>query len=113
MSRFWADTSGVAAARRGQIVQRILVEGWSAAQAAAAFGVEERQVARWVVAYRRFGMASLRGEDAAERGPHRWARRLRIIVARPFLALRAGLWPAEPAPCVVLRRSGDDASGRR
>ncbi len=47
-------------AQRGQIVQRVIVDGWTAERAAAAFGVPERLVAVWVADYRRRGMASLR-----------------------------------------------------
>ena len=66
MPRLSADTDNPTAAQRGQIVQRVLVDGWSAAQAAAAFGVSEWRVVQWVAAYRRHGMASLRDETAAE-----------------------------------------------
>jgi transposase-like protein len=48
---------------RGQIIQRVLVEGWSEAAAAAEYGVPERSVAAWVKSYRRLGMASLRRES--------------------------------------------------
>ena len=47
-------------ARRALIVQRVLVDGWSSAKAAAAFGVSQRLVEVWVVDYRRHGMMSLR-----------------------------------------------------
>jgi len=47
-------------AQRGQIVQRIIVDGWTSAEAAAAAGVPERLVDAWVADYRRHGMASLR-----------------------------------------------------
>jgi hypothetical protein len=47
-------------AQRGQIVQRVIVEGWTSAEAAAADGVPERLVDAWVADYRRDGMASLR-----------------------------------------------------
>jgi hypothetical protein len=47
-------------AQRGQIVQRVIVDGWTSAEAAAAVGVPERLVAAWVADYRRYGMASLR-----------------------------------------------------
>ena len=47
-------------ARRALIVQRVLVDGWSSAEAAAAFGVSQRLVDVWVADYRRHGMASLR-----------------------------------------------------
>ena len=55
MPRLSADTDNPTAAQRGQIVQRVLVDGWSAAQAAAAFGVSEWRVVQWVAAYRRHG----------------------------------------------------------
>src|SRR5271168_4036185 len=46
-------------AQRGQIVQRVIVDGWTSAEAAAAVGVPERLVDAWVADYRRHGMASL------------------------------------------------------
>jgi hypothetical protein len=110
MARLSANTGEIAAVRRAQIIQRILVDGWSPAQAAAAFGVPERHVVRWVAAYRRHGMASLRREAAADNAPLRWAWRLVMNAARIFSELRFGR--AAPAPCVELRR-GDDASFRR
>lgn len=111
MGRVRANSRQIMATRRGQIVQRVLVDGWSLAQTAAAFGVAERQVARWVAAYRRYGMASLRedarsgtGTGAANgRTPHRWIRRLRLAYARIWAALRPAS-DAEPEGCVSLRR---------
>src|SRR5271169_7169121 len=47
-------------AQRGQIVQRVIVDGWTIAEAAAAAGVPERLVEAWVADYHRNGMASLR-----------------------------------------------------
>lgn len=52
------------AAERGRIVQSILVEGWTAAEVAAHFHIDERAVALWVEEFRRRGMASLRESDA-------------------------------------------------
>jgi len=103
----------VAAARRGQIVQRVLVDGWSVRQAASSFGVDERCVARWVSAYRRRGMASLRCDDTA---PERAWRRI-ILFIRPLLpqgfgSVRQLIGRSPPAPCVVLRRGSDDALRR-
>ena len=46
-------------AQRGHIVQRVIVDGWSSAEAGSAIGVPERLVDRWVADYRRNGMASL------------------------------------------------------
>jgi len=112
MGRITTNTCGIAAVRRGQIIQRILVDGWSPAKAAAFLGVEERQVVQWVAAYRRNGMASLRGEPASERAARRWMRGLRVMMARVFAGLRGGERHREPAPCVELRRRGD-VSARR
>ena len=108
MGRQTANIRDIAAVRRGQVIQRILVDGWSPAEAAAFLGVEERQVVQWLAAYRRDGMASLRGAATSEPIPNRWARRLRAV----FAGLRGGERRAEPAACVELRHR-DDASARR
>ena len=50
----------ITTARRALIVQRVLVDGWSSAEAAAAVGVSQRLVDVWVTDYRRRGMTSLR-----------------------------------------------------
>jgi len=104
----------IAAARRGQIVQRVLVDGWSVRQTASVFGVEERSISRWVRAYRRRGMASLRCEDTAS---ERIWRRILIALQRLVPQASVAVWQllgrrAEPAPCVVLRRGRDDALRR-
>lgn len=101
----------IAAARRGQIVQRVLVDGWSVRQAASVFGIEERAISRWVRAYRRRGMASLRCENTAS---ERIWRRILIALQRLVPQASAAVWQLpgrrpEPAPCVVLRHGRDDA----
>ena len=107
MRKIETNARSIAAVPRGQIIQRVLVDGWSPAEAAALLGVEERQVVQWVAAYRRDGMASLRGAPASENAPRRWVRRLRVIMARIFM-LRSG----EPAPCIELRRRGGRSARR-
>src|SRR4051794_23995359 len=62
----------LAAATRGLIVQRVLVDGWTPEEAGAPFGIDGPSVARWVAAYQRHGMAALRGDAALERGPRLW-----------------------------------------
>jgi hypothetical protein len=47
------------AAQRGQIVQRVIVDNWTTADAAIAAGVPERVVVAWVAGFRRHGLASL------------------------------------------------------
>jgi transposase len=113
MPNLSADTHKFAPATRGQIVQRVLVDGWSTAQAAASFGIGERQVVRWVAAYRRHGMASLRDEGTAEHAPSRWLRRLRIAIRRTLAAQRPQIEESEPTPFVIARRRGGDGSLRR
>jgi hypothetical protein len=103
----------MAAARRGQIVQRVLVDGWSVRQTAAVFEVDERCVARWVTAYRRRGMASLRCDDTApERAWRRIVLFMRPLLPQTFGSMRELVRRSEPAPCVVLRRDRDDAVGQ-
>ncbi|MBV8334208.1 MAG: helix-turn-helix domain-containing protein [Alphaproteobacteria bacterium] len=60
MRRASVQPCTVTMARRALIVQRVLVDGWSTAEAASAFGVSKRLVDVWVANYRLHGMASLR-----------------------------------------------------
>jgi hypothetical protein len=46
-------------ARRGQIIQRVIVDGWTSAEIAAACGLSKHLVDSWVEDFRRNGMASL------------------------------------------------------
>ena len=70
-------------AQRGQIIQRVIVDGWTTTAAAATFGVPERLVTAWVADYRRHGMASLRHD------PHKTivAETVRLTVLRPVRAI--------------------------
>jgi hypothetical protein len=97
-----SDTREFSAAKRGQVIQRVLVDRWSAAQAGAHFGIAEPQVARWVAAYQRHGMASLRGNAGGKRIRRRWFERL----FASFGAAVRGCLGSAPARCIVLRRSG-------
>jgi transposase-like protein len=101
--------------QQGQIIQRVLVDGWSTAAAAAAFDLEERLVAAWIADYRRHGMASL------QRAPSRSlaAEIFRLKLARPVSAalrrmaggLRRAFVREPPAQLSPLRRSHDDRRG--
>src|SRR5438105_15866178 len=108
MDALLSKSCGIAAAQRGQIIQRVLVDGWSTAQAAAVFGLQERRVARWVADYRRHGMASLREDDAAERVYLRSLRRLYTAIMRGYGGVRRGFGPVEPPPCNDLRHTRDE-----
>ena len=103
----------IPAARRGHIVQRVLVDGWSPARAAQAFAIEERRVAAWVADYRRRGMASLRDDEGMpERGYRSMLGRLQGALGRYFGAAEpprpGGARPGAPAACIELRRTGRD-----
>jgi hypothetical protein len=106
MSKDATDTRDVPAAERGYIVQRVLVDGLTPAQAGAPFGIDERQVDCWVAAYRRYGMASLRGEVAVEQAP-RWIGWLRAIAARIGWRESSAIEGGQ-ARSIVLRPDGRD-----
>jgi transposase-like protein len=111
MSRVSSNTRDITPAQRGQIIQHVLVDGWSPTQVAAAYDISERDVERWVAVYRRHGMASLRSESAADGPPRRWKRRLRAFVARVSVVLY-GDPGARAARCIVLRRGADEGDPR-
>jgi transposase-like protein len=111
MSKVSSNIRDVTAAQRGQIIQHVLVDRWTPAQTAAAYGIAERHVERWVEAYRRHGMASLRADAAADGLPRRWLRRLRALTARISAALYGEL-EARPARSFVLRRGRGDGGPR-
>jgi transposase-like protein len=103
-------------ARRALIVQHVLVDGWTSAEAAAAFGVSERQVDVWVADFRRLGMTSLRRASsrkfaietlrlAIERPISGAARRITNSLRRLFAR---GRLPQSMPP----RRLNDDRRGR-
>ncbi len=102
-------------AQRGRIVQCVIVDGWTSAEAAAAFGLRERVVAAWVAAYRRYGMASLR--DAPGKTVATELVRLRLLrpvrgVLRGFSSgMRWLLAYQRPAALSPLARSQDDRRG--
>jgi transposase-like protein len=105
----------ISAARRGQIVQRVIVDGWTIARAAAAFDTSPRLVEIWVAAYRRHGMASLR------RAPRRTiaAESLELWLLRPIAAmlrrisggLRRLFAPRRQAAPASMRAFKDDRRG--
>jgi transposase len=77
----------LAPAARGLIVQRVLVDGWTPQEAGAPFDIDGQLVARWVAAYRRHGMTSLRGSGVPDNAPRRWVER---CLARIGSWLRGG-----------------------
>jgi hypothetical protein len=70
-------------AQRGGIIQRVIVDGWTSAEAAAAFGVPKRLVDVWVADFRKNGMASLRQEP----GQTIAAELVQLMLSRPVRAI--------------------------
>jgi transposase-like protein len=100
--------TSISTAQRAQIIQRILVDGWTTAQAAAAFDVPKRLVDSWVADFRRNGMASLRHgpNDTIAAGV---TRPLRTALRRLSVGLRR-LLTAEPSvEPLPLRRTNEEA----
>ena len=105
----------ISVAQRGQIVQRVIVEGWTTADVANSFGIPKRVVDVWVADFRRHGMASLRQSTgrtvAVEMLYLTIFRPLRTILRRISLDFRRGASavaadaPPQPLP---LRRSNTD-----
>ncbi len=110
-----AEAAARTPAQRGQIVQRVIVDGWTCAEAAAAAGLPEQLVDAWVSAFRQHGMASLRH---AARNPVAGAI-VRLRLRRPtypvWAALASGLgrwfWPKRSTAPASLRHSQDDRRG--
>jgi len=114
MNKLLGNCQAITAARRGQIIQRVLVDGWSLQQTAQAFNLNERRVAVWIADYRRYGMASLhRGETGIETLPRRLALWLRGLFAPALGRLRRRAGQSQTGVCVVLRRAGDARRIRR
>jgi Helix-turn-helix domain len=99
-------------AQRGQIVQRVIVDGWSTAAVAHAANVPERLVVAWVADFRRHGMASLRHKPgktvAGRRRVFHWTRRFALMMANGLRWLFLPNRPLSPSP---IRRSQDDRWG--
>lgn len=99
------------AAQRGQIVQRVIVDGWSTAAVASAAKVPERLVAAWVADFRRQGMASLRhkpGKSIPQLRLLRSSHRLLPAIANGLRRLFAPRRPLSPSP---IRGVQDDRRG--
>ena len=104
----------ISVAQRGQIVQRVLVDGWTSVEAAAAFGVPKRIVEVWVTDFRRHGMASLRQDPgrtiAAEMIRFTLWRPVRAMWRKLSIGLRGSLAPEPLVQPLPLRHSNEDGS---
>jgi len=98
--------------QRGQIVQRVIVDGWTSDEVAAAFNVPRRLVEVWVADYRRYGMASLRHDAgrtvAAELIQLTFLRPARAMVRRVLIGLRGSLATEPLTQPLPLRQSNKD-----
>jgi transposase-like protein len=102
-------------ARRALIVQRVLVDGWTSAKAASAFGVSKRLVDVWVADYRRHGMMSLRrsaGETlASEIVQVTISQPIRGVVGRIAAGIRRLFVRNRVPELLALRRSNEELGG--
>jgi hypothetical protein len=103
-------------AQRALIVQRVLVDGWTSAEAAAAFGVSERKVDIWVADFRQYGMTSLRRAPAktlaAGIAHITISEPLRGIASKIASGLRRLLLRKRLPPPLPLQRFNDDHRSR-
>lgn len=94
------------------MIQRIIVDGWSIGEAAAALDVPERVVAAWVAEYRRHGMASLRDAPVRTVGTEIVQARISRPVKAAFRKIWHGLRKAFVVDAAVrpvpLRRSNKE-----
>jgi transposase-like protein len=102
----------ISVAQRGQIVQRVIVDGWTSVEAAAAFGVPRRIVEVWVNDFRRHGMASLRQDPgrtlATEVIRFTVWRPVRAMWRKILIGLRGSLAPEPLVQPLPLRHSNKD-----
>jgi len=105
----------ISSVQRGQIVQRIIVDGWTNDEVARAFGVPRRLVEVWVADYRRYGMASLR-QDAGRtiamdllQGAV-W-RPLRAMLHKTLIGVFGAVESEPPVETLPLRHSNKDNLG--
>jgi hypothetical protein len=99
-------------AQRGQIIQRVIVDGWTSAAVAASFGVPKRLVDVWVADFRLHGMASLRRESgttiAAEMVWLTMSRLMRAFLRKISTGLRRLVAIDPLAQPLSLQRSNKD-----
>jgi len=102
----------ISVAQRGQIVQRVLVDGWTSVEVAAAFRVPRRVVEVWVADFRRRGMASLRqdpgGTIAAEMVRSTIWRPVRAMWRKLLIGLHGSLASEPLVQPLPLRHSNND-----
>jgi transposase-like protein len=93
-------------AQRAQIIQRVLVDGWTIAEVATSYGVPKRLVDSWVADFRKSGMSSLRHQPGQTIATE-IARSLRTALRRISIGIRRSSTVApvvEPLPMRQLNR---------
>lgn len=117
MKNHMSRRPAITIAKRGQIIQRVLVDGWTSGAVAQSFDVPERLVDLWVADYRRDGMASLRHKPrktiAAEIVHVTVWRPLCAIHRKISIGLRRLFAMDDRVPPLPLRRSNKDGRGGR
>jgi hypothetical protein len=102
----------ISVAQRGQIVQRVIVDGWTSIEVAAAFGVPRRIVEFWVTDFRRHGMASLRQDPgrtiASEMIRFTVWRLVRAMWRKLLIGFHGSLAPEPLCQPLPLRHSNND-----
>ena len=102
----------ISVAQQGQIVQRVIVDGWTSGEVAAAFGVQKRIVEVWVTDFRRHGMASLRQDPgrtiATEMIRFTVWRPVRAMWRKLLIGLRGSSAPEPLVQPLPLRHSNKD-----
>jgi transposase-like protein len=102
----------ISVAQRGQIVQRVIVDGWTSIEVAAAFGVPRRTVEFWVTDFRRHGMASLRQDPgrtiASEVIRFTVWRLVRAMWRKLLIGFHGSLAPEPLVQPLPLRHSNND-----
>jgi hypothetical protein len=97
-------------AQRAQIIQRVLVDGWTTAQVASSYGLPKRVVEVWVADFRKNGMSSLRHQPGQTIAAEIW-RSLSTALRRLGIGLRRS-FAGEPAVQLLpLRRSNQEGPG--
>ena len=77
---------------RDLLVRRVIRQRWTYAEAAEAFGISARTVAKWISRYRLEGRAGLQDRSSA---PYRSPHRTRPRLVRRIEELRHRRWTAE------------------
>jgi transposase-like protein len=105
-----SSRSNITIAQRAQIIQRVLVDGWTIAQVATSYGVPKRLVDSWVADFRKNGMSSLRHQPK-QTIANKVARSLRAALRRIAVGLRRSSAVEPIVQPLPMRQLNRDRSG--